>query len=249
MKIYIIKIGGSVITNKNKPLSFKRVQLVKIIKSIYKIYKEGVRLIIIHGGGSFGHYFAKKYNLHKKQENYSKIGISHTKFAMRKLNNLVAKEFIKNNLPIFPIEPCNLHTNKNISSLIKNLLQKNFVLITYGDVVFTIKNGFKITSGDELVKLLSNTIKPTKVIFLSDVDGVYNNKGELITKIKPEEEFLSDIKFSKSKDATGEMKNKIKESIEIAKKFCPVWVINGKKPERLIELHKTGKTIGTIIKN
>ena len=48
----LIKLGGSIITNKEKPLSPRKKTLDGITKSLRKI-KEPV--IIIHGGGSYGH--------------------------------------------------------------------------------------------------------------------------------------------------------------------------------------------------
>ena len=51
----LIKLGGSIITNKERPLSPRRKTIDIILKEISKI-KEPV--VMVHGGGSYGHYWS-----------------------------------------------------------------------------------------------------------------------------------------------------------------------------------------------
>ncbi|MDW3626632.1 MAG: hypothetical protein QOK72_08305, partial [Nitrososphaeraceae archaeon] len=66
-KLVIIKLGGSVITFKEKPLSAN----YKAINNISKILsKLEIPLIIVHGGGSYGHYWSVKFDMHTKLQKY-----------------------------------------------------------------------------------------------------------------------------------------------------------------------------------
>ena len=77
----LIKLGGSIITNKEKPLSPRRKTIDNILKQISKI-KEPV--VIVHGGGSYGHYWSVKYDMHTKPaKNCSKRSCSGEKFNGR----------------------------------------------------------------------------------------------------------------------------------------------------------------------
>ncbi len=58
--IIILKLGGSLLTDKNKPFSIRE-DIAK--DSIQQIVDAEEKLILIHGGGSFGHPLAKKYNI------------------------------------------------------------------------------------------------------------------------------------------------------------------------------------------
>ncbi len=49
----LIKLGGSIITNKEKPLSARKKIIDNITKNLKKI-KEPI--ISVHGGGSYGQY-------------------------------------------------------------------------------------------------------------------------------------------------------------------------------------------------
>ena len=58
--IIILKLGGSVITAKSKPQTLN----VRAIKNIAKIISEFDKpIIVVHGAGSFGHYFAKRFRI------------------------------------------------------------------------------------------------------------------------------------------------------------------------------------------
>ena len=63
----LIKLGGSIITNKEKPLSVRGETIDNLAKSLKKI-KEPI--IIVHGGGSYGHYWSVKYDMHTKERKY-----------------------------------------------------------------------------------------------------------------------------------------------------------------------------------
>ena len=60
----LIKLGGSIITNKEKPLSPRRKTIDNLSKSLKKIAEP---IIIVHGGGSYGHYWSVKYDMHTKK--------------------------------------------------------------------------------------------------------------------------------------------------------------------------------------
>ena len=51
----LIKLGGSIITNKEKPQSARRKTIDNILKQIKKIDEPK---ILVHGGGSYGHYWS-----------------------------------------------------------------------------------------------------------------------------------------------------------------------------------------------
>ena len=62
----ILKLGGSILCDKNIPYSINWENLENIAIEIkeaieyYKFKNEDFKLIIVHGGGSFCHPFAKK---------------------------------------------------------------------------------------------------------------------------------------------------------------------------------------------
>ena len=69
----LIKLGGSIITNKERPLSPRRKTIDNILKEISKI-KEPV--VMVHGGGSYGHYWSVKYDMHTKPAKTAPKGVA-----------------------------------------------------------------------------------------------------------------------------------------------------------------------------
>ena len=82
----LIKLGGSIITNKEKPLSARKKTIDSILKQIGKI-KEPV--IIVHGGGSYGHYWSVKYDMHTKPAKTKPKGVAIVKNSMIGLNKII----------------------------------------------------------------------------------------------------------------------------------------------------------------
>ena len=57
----ILKVGGSVITDKGRPLAIDREAMEAVCGEISRAYVDGVRrIVVIHGGGSYGHYIVSR---------------------------------------------------------------------------------------------------------------------------------------------------------------------------------------------
>src|SRR3989442_2739813 len=88
----LIKLGGSIITNKQKPLTPNISAINKIAAQLKKVREP---IIIVHGGGSFGHYWSIRYDMHTKPAKYSKKGIAVVKNSMVELNKIKLDPFLK----------------------------------------------------------------------------------------------------------------------------------------------------------
>lgn len=244
-RLVIIKLGGSVITEKksNSPV-FKYAAARRISKEIAAVVKlKKLGLVIVHGAGSFGHPFAKKFKLDKGYfgERSSK-GMSLTKMSVLELNLLIVKELINAGLSACLVGTSTVARTsggKIISfdlNTIKNLLTKDLIPVLSGDVVIDEKKGISILSGDQIVSFLGKKLSAGKIIFVSDVDGIYDKNpkvhknAQLIGEInnKNYKTVIKEMKIHNSNDVTGEMKGKIL-SIKENLKGIPVVITNGFK--------------------
>ena len=57
--MYLIKLGGSIITDKSKKYTYKKEIVDRLSSELKKANKE---YILVHGAGSFGHILAKNTN-------------------------------------------------------------------------------------------------------------------------------------------------------------------------------------------
>ena len=89
----LIKLGGSIITDKQKPLTPNISAINKIGAQLKKVREP---IIIVHGGGSFGHYWSVRYGMHTKPAKYSKKGVAVVKNSMVELNKIILDSFLNN---------------------------------------------------------------------------------------------------------------------------------------------------------
>jgi isopentenyl phosphate kinase len=254
--LLIIKLGGSVITFKNKPLNAN----YKAIENISKILKKiKCPFIIVHGGGSYGHYWSVKFNMHTKAAQYNPHGISIVHSSMVTLNKIIVDTLEGDKLNPYGISPTSFINNglpySNKIKELKTMTEYNIIPITYGDVVHIRNNKYSILSGDVLMTLLSKILKPSKIIFALNVDGLYNNIKE--RKIINEINFKSNYRKQKSidfnsdlpiNDVTGGIKRKVDEATKIAKMGMNVIFLNGLDPIQIENAIKNKRFKGTIFK-
>ncbi len=243
----LIKLGGSIITNKEKPFSPRKKSIDKIVRALKKIDES---IIVVHGGGSYGHYWSVKYNMHTKPANYNIHGVSVVKNSMVELNKIILDSFLKNKLNPYCLPPTDfIFGNKPIIKKVKEIekiAKTNLIPITFGDALWFGKKKSYILSGDRIMSVLANILKPRLCVFVLNVDGLYSDPKtkKLIRELKGEKPLI----LKSSKDVTGGMKRKVDEATKISKNGMNVFFVNGNKPERIVEAVKRKKFHGTLFK-
>ncbi|HXW03352.1 MAG TPA: isopentenyl phosphate kinase [Nitrosarchaeum sp.] len=243
----LIKLGGSIITNKEKPLSPRKKVVENIAKNLKKIDEP---IIIVHGGGSFGHYWSVKYDMHTKPNRYDMHGVSVVKNSMIDLNKIILNAFVKNNLNPYSLPPTdfmsgNIPEVKKVKEIIE-IAKSGLIPITYGDVLWYGNKKTYILSGDKIMTHLAKILKPRLVIFALNEDGLYSDlkTKKLIYELKGENPKISENKM----DVTGGMMRKVDEASIIAKSGMNVFFVNGNKPERIVKAVKNNKYEGTLFR-
>lgn len=258
--LIIIKLGGSVITDKTKFKTIRPNVLRNIGKELSGIVKlNRYRFIIVHGGGSFGHPLAYKYRLAEGIINSeSLIGISETIDSMRELSLSITKFLRDFGIPIFPIQTSSVSLLKKdkialfFQEILKIALERNFIPLLWGDVALDLSKGCSILSGDEIIKYLAFLLKPNKVIFGTNVDGVfldYPKNLKLVKKINKDnlESIMEAIRPVNYTDVTGGFYKKMQVMVSIARSGIRVQVINLLKYGNLTKAIMETEDAGTII--
>ena len=257
--MFIIKLGGSVITDKSSTKgAFKQNIMDGLAASIQKSNQQ---VIIIHGAGSYGHVLAKDYHLNNGFSTENQImGFSLTQAKVQELNTLVLKSLQKKGIAAVSIPPHSIMTLKNHekdlfqSEIFFDYIQKGFTPVTFGDVVLDSEIGFSICSGDLLVELLVELFHPEKVIFAIDEDGLYTSNP----KKDPDAQFINTISLNELSDLTTRiddhadvtkgMEGKLQTIKSIACYNIDSILLNGNKPDRLYDMLVGNKTKHTLIK-
>jgi isopentenyl phosphate kinase len=255
-----LKIGGSVITDKHGELAAKTHEIDRLAEEIKNANTEN--LIIIHGGGSFGHPIAEKYRIKEGyKEELQKIGFSETHHVMTVLNGLFMDSLVWHNVPAVSITPssCMVTENGRIKQFedapVKALLKMGFTPVLYGDAVFDTTLGFTILSGDQLVSALALKFNAANIVIGIDEDGVFDADPKLDKTAKMFEHLtLGELKKLQGKlgkatacDVTGGMFGKMIELIPVIEQKIPVTIINATQPRYVCRALQGEKVKGTTI--
>jgi len=239
--IIIIKLGGSLITEKNKPFSIRK----KIIEnSVKQIIDANKKIILVHGGGSFGHPIAKKYGImggHQPSIQNQIFGLAKTHASMEELNSYIINAFLNQNYPAISFQASSIFLKRftgGFSNFLKPIqLSMDFGIIPvlYGDIILDNDGSFSIISGDQIIYELCKNLKSyhiSQVIFAFEQDGLYiktkERNRELAKKLYVEE--LNHIQLADLRekiDVTGSIRNKLTVIKDICNLGIPVKLING----------------------
>ena len=259
-KLTILKLGGSAITKKDRLFTPNRNTINRLAKEIAK--SNFKPLIIVHGGGSFGHPIAEKYKIYDGYTDASQIiGFSKTHQAMTILNRIVMKSLIAQEIPAIEIQPSSFIITKagrihviEILPII-HLIKLGFIPILYGDSVIDLNSGFTILSGDQLVSTLALKLNANRIILGTDVNGIYtadpkiDPSAKLIHHINLLE--LKKLKLNKKNvditDVTGGMLGKITELVPAIEHEIPVIILNALKTNNVYKALNGEDIKSTII--
>jgi isopentenyl phosphate kinase len=258
-ELILIKLGGSVITDKSKPFTARTKIIRRLALSLKSKYlNKDTDLIISHGSGSFAHTPAAKYQTQKGLrlvEPTARRGLAYNKAirgfcltadAAIQINRIVIKEFLKLKIPVASFAPMSfIYGNKIILSHIQKALAIGILPVIYGDVIMNSKQGFKIYSGEKTLDIiaskLSSYYRKIKIIHYTDTNGVHDNKGATIPLITPKN-FMEVKKYiigSKNTDVTGGMIHKVSESLELAQKIdADIYITNGLSRGKFTKISK-----------
>jgi len=261
-ELVFVKLGGSLITDKTKPFTARLHVINRLAREIHEAKEEGkLKLLVGHGGGSFPHVPAKKYEVHKgvvSPETYK--GVAEVQDAASRLNRIVVESLIEAGENAVSVQPsaCALARNGKIAHFdvkpLKRMLSENLLPVPYGDVVVDLERGCSILSTEVIFDYLARRLKPKRIILAGVTDGVFtsdpqlNPKAKKIPEVTPKnfEEIKSSLKGSYGIDVTGGMLHKVETLVGLAEHGITSNIISGLE-EGNLKNAMLGRKRGTII--
>lgn len=253
--ITLIKLGGSVITDKNTPYTARIHILNQLAKELASCKGP---LIIAHGSGSFGHTSAQQFG--GKKGYTSKAGIGKLCFDATWINHIVMHELINQHLPVISLHPFSLirtSAGKVIQhnfEIVEDVLRQGLIPVVYGDVISDISWNTTIFSGEKVLAeiadfLLIHGYLISKIIQVGNTDGFYGADHKVISTITPET-WNTDKAYlfsTNTTDVTGGMKHKIEEALALTEKGIRTILINGELKGELTNALQDKHRTGTVI--
>jgi len=253
----LVKLGGSVITDKSRLRTFRRGVCDRLAKEMLAADDS---LGIVHGAGSFGHIEAKKHSLHEgfKEDAQLKY-VARVQRDVRELNLMVLERLIDRGIRAVSVPPAaaGVFWDGTLHSFdrepFESLLKLGLTPVSFGDVVPDESMGFSICSGDLMMEALAKEFKPSTVVFCADVDGVFesdpkrNRKAKLIGRLDPGT--LSSLRRTQPRnaDVTGSIYAKLERMLAISRHCEKCMIVNGNVQGRLEKALRGEEVVSTIV--
>ena len=223
----IIKIGGSLITDKSRPFTLRDRNISTVVTEIAAIkqFQPDLRLIIINGNGSFGHTTAQKFGTHDGfADPRGRLGFCYLQKDTAKLNRLLVDRLLQANIPAISFPPGNIFWAEekeyfygNIE-ILEHYLARNFVPVLYGEAIIDLQLNGTTISSDVILQLLATYFAKHpqfamhKLVNAGNYAGVLDDRGQVIPQIT-EENFaqVQEYLYETKGDISGGMAGKVRE--------------------------------------
>ncbi len=257
-----LKLGGSLITDKNTAYQAKPAEIQRIAAELKQILSSDpdLHVLVGHGSGSFGHVPAKKFHTREGVHSTAEWqGFAQVWYEARALNQLVTEIFVEAGLPVISLPPSSSviagdglvqhwDTTPITAALAHGLLP-----VIHGDVVFDQNRGGTILSTEELFIHLAGLLHPDLILIAGSESGVWGDFpgcNQLIPEITPLNypEIAKKIFASGAVDVTGGMASKVSAMVDLvsAQPQLQVNIFNPSTPGVLTSAF-AGKAVGTVI--
>ncbi len=255
-ELIVIKYGGNVLIDRNVFENF--------IENIFILNKLGLSVVVVHGGGPRIEKELKQKKIQTKFLNglritdekvikiVEKVLINFNNDIVNSLNKKGSKAVSINSKinNIINIIPDNHELgfvgipNKIDTDIINNIIIKKQIPVV-APLGLDMNNQTYNINGDTAASAIAKKLKSRRLLLMTNVEGVYDDRKNLISEIKP-----FDIEnLIKLKIVQGGMIPKIKNCIDAVENGVRgVVILDGRKPHSILNEIFSDKGAGTLIR-
>ena len=262
-----LKLGGSLITQKDQPETPRLDVLARLTGEIARARaaRAGLQLVLGHGSGSFGHVSAQRHGTRSGVDSETGwYGFAATADAAARLNRIVAAHLLQAELPAWTVQPSaalRCEDGRVVSGpteTVRLALERGLLPLIHGDVALDSVRGGTIASTEEIFEQMATLLPPVRIVLAGEVDGVYSSDPRrdptavLLREITPFsfESLHATLGASHATDVTGGMAAKVEQSLRMVRALADLEVIvcGGLTPDAVFRaLTELSDPPGTLI--
>lgn len=246
--ITLVKIGGSVLTDKQRPLVFQH--------AYARCVAADIRLsrtvpVIVHGTGSW----AKAIGRHYRTDGgwaRDATGFQMTCWRIRRLQEALTAALRDEGVVCCPLQANAIfHRDLGVLDLydtgpVRRLADAGVSPLLCGDVLVEGPGIFRVVSSDAIAVAIARRMPVSDCVFATDVDGVWDPAGRLVPEVT--EPGLAVVgNDSDRRDVTGGMSAKITAALDIAATGARTTIVNGRIRGRVRDALTRRAVIGTRV--
>lgn len=239
MDVVLVKLGGSLITEKSRAETPRLEVIARLAAEIaWAARKEPFHLIAGHGSGSFGHVAARESGIAQGLHSAAQLpGVSRTQERAAALHHLVIQALEEAGALPFSIAPssCMTAAAGRVAAFhdepLLLALERGLLPVLYGDVVLDRERGVSICSTETVFgavarRLLERGHAVRRALWLGETDGLYDGKRRTIPRVSAADA-LDAIGDPAGTDVTGGMRHRVESALELARLGIPSLLLNG----------------------
>ncbi|MDA8019061.1 MAG: isopentenyl phosphate kinase [Thermoanaerobaculia bacterium] len=241
--LILVKLGGSLITDKQRDAHARHAVVARLARELAQGVAGGQPVIVGHGSGSFGHVAARKHGLASRRlGNAPALAAAAVRRSAAELHGIVTGAFVDSGVPAWSWAPSNVMLARRGRPASANLeplssaLAVGMVPVTYGDVVVDRDWRASICSTEAVLsylvrRLLKRGVAVSRVLWLGDTDGIYDQHGETVPEITDENVVASRrvVAGSAGTDVTGGMLLRLRTARDLARLGVESWIVDGQR--------------------
>ena len=178
--LVFVKLGGSILTDKTQPEALNHAALAVATRELAAFVRaERAPLLVGHGGGSFGHYWAERYATHQGVRDADGwYGFARVQDAMGRLNRIVVQALLEAGLSAIGVQPsasalaAGGRLEAMDSATLERMLAAGLTPVIYGDSVLDREQGGAIASTEALFAFLAPRLGPRRIVLIGEA-GVW----------------------------------------------------------------------------
>jgi len=248
--IVLVKLGGSLITDKGRPGIARRATIRRLAREIAALPRSNgaPRVVLGHGSGSFGHVAAAEGGLGGSGTRRSPRagGIAHTQHRAAELHAIVIEALDAAGAKPFSLAPSSFMTcskgrvAKVFADPLFHALAAGLIPVVYGDVVLDRERGAIVVSTEEVFVALAREavrrrVPVARAVWLGETDGVFEAGGRTVGRLTATGAMKRSLGVSGAAgiDVTGGMALRLRSTAALARRSVPSFILDGRRPGSL----------------
>lgn len=255
-----LKLGGSLITDKERPETSRPAALRRLAGEIAAARADdpALRLLLGHGSGSFGHSAAARYGTHRGARTTQEwLGFAEVWSVAGRLSRQVVDALREAGLPAMAFPPSAsavCHAGELVELAvepIRGALEHGLVAVVAGDVALDRAWGTTILSTERVFAYLAPQLRPQRLLLAGLDPGVYAgfpHDRTVLPELREADLERIQLAGAQATDVTGGMADKVRHALRLARLIpgLEVRIFSGERAGAVLEALRGGAP-GTLI--
>lgn len=263
-RLVLIKLGGSLITDKRRPSTLRRGVLRRLAGELAGALRRGGPGVVLgHGSGSFGHTTAKRYGLTRAVTSQRQVaGVAQTRLEATLLHRRVLEALRETGLKPLSWAPSSamvLDDGRPVvvhDEPIVHALELGMVPVLFGDVVTDRTRGAAICSTETALLAVARRLRRRgaaigRALWLGETAGVLDADGGPIPVIDAgnRRSVLAGLRGASGPDVTGGIRHRVETAWALARLGVPSSIVDGRRRGTLRRLLAGQPVTGTEVRS